>query len=274
MVDKLSEDETLRYSRQLILKEFGYEGQVKLQSSKVLVVGAGGLGAPALMYLAAAGVGTIGLADFDTVGISNLNRQIIHFTEDIGRKKVDSAEEKLKSLNPEVNIIKHPERLNIDNIEEIIRPYDVVIDATDNFTIRYLISDCCYFLNKPVVEGAVVGFSGILMTILPGKSPCYRCYNPFPPEDGVIPTCSDTGILGMITGTIGSLEALEAIKVLTGIGQTLSGRLLIFDGLGLTFDEIKLERNQDCPLCGKDPTVKELVEYEIKCKLKIVDSID
>lgn len=261
----------LRYSRQIILKEVGHEGQKKLENARVLVIGAGGLGSPVLMYLVSAGVGTIGITDFDTVGISNLNRQILHSTEDLGRKKVDSAEEKLIKLNPQVAIIKHPVRLSIDNVEEIVNSYDVIIDATDNFTARYIISDCCYFLSKPLIEGAAVGFEGILMTIIPGKSPCYRCLYPLPPEDGVIPTCSSTGILGMITGIIGSLQALETIKVILGIGETLSGRILTFDGLGLNFREVKWKQREHCPLCGKNPSITELEQYELKCKLNGFD---
>jgi molybdopterin-synthase adenylyltransferase len=261
-------DSILRYSRQIILKEFGNQAQEKLEKAKVLVAGAGGLGSPALYYLAAAGVGTIGIADFDTVGISNLNRQILHYTEDIGKRKVDSAEEKLKSLNSGIKLVKHSVRLNVDNIQDIIDDYEVVIDATDNFVARYLISDSCYFRKKPLIEGAAVGFDGILMTIIPGKTPCYRCLYPHPPEDGVISTCSDTGILGAITGTIGSLQALEAIKVIVGVGETLSGRILTFDGLSLSFREITWKKRDNCPLCGSNPSINELVQYDIKCKLK------
>lgn len=265
---KLDRDETLRYSRQIILSEIGYEGQEKLFNSKVLVIGAGGLGSPVLYYLAAAGIGTLGIADFDTVGLSNLQRQILHFTEDLRVKKVDSAEKKLRKLNPGISIIKHPVRINADNIEELIVPYDLVVDAVDNFPARYLISDCCYFMKKPLIEGAVLGFDGILMTIIPGQSPCYRCLYPMPPQDGVLPTCSDVGVMGMITGTIGSLQALEAVKVILGIGQTLSGRILTFDGLGLGFREVEWKKRSSCPLCGENPSVKELVQYEIKCKVK------
>lgn len=265
----LNDDQTLRYSRQIILNDFGAQGQEQLLESKVLVIGAGGLGSPALLYLAAAGVGTIGIVDFDTVGISNLNRQILHFTDETGKKKVDTAEAKLKALNPEINIVKYPFRVNIDNIEEIIEEYDVVVDAVDNFAARYLISDCCYFLKKPLVEGAAVGYKGILMTIIPDKSPCYRCLYPTPPEDGVLPTCSDTGILGMVTGTIGSLQALEAVKVITGIGETLSGRILTFDAFNSHFREVPWKKRSNCPLCGENPTIKELIEYDVKCKLKI-----
>ncbi|WHH57653.1 HesA/MoeB/ThiF family protein [Petroclostridium sp. X23] len=266
----LDRNQQLRYSRQIILKEVGLEGQLKLLKSKVLVIGCGGLGSPILSYLAAAGVGTIGIVDFDTVTISNLQRQILHFTDDIGKKKVDSAEEKLLRLNPDIKVVKHVCRATIDNIEEIIENYDVVIDAVDNFTARYIISDCCYFMKKPLIEGAVLGFDGILMTIIPDQSPCYRCLYPMPPQDGVVATCNDTGILGMVTGVIGSMQALEAVKVVLGIGETLSGRILTFEGLDMDIREIPWERRHDCPLCGQNPTVTELVEYEIKCKSKLV----
>ncbi|MCX7842096.1 MAG: HesA/MoeB/ThiF family protein [Clostridia bacterium] len=267
----LDSDKILRYSRQLILKEIGPEGQEKLLNAKVLVAGAGGLGSPVLFYLAAAGVGTIGIADFDTVTLSNLNRQILHFTGDLGRRKVDSAAEKIKLLNPEVKVVKHPVRLSTDNVEDVVQDYDVVIDALDNFPARYLLSDCCFFMKKPLVEGAAVGFDGILMTILPGNSPCYRCLYPEPPKDGVVPACGDTGILGAVTGTIGSLQALEAIKVILGIGKTLTGRILTFDALELNIREVQWKRRENCPLCGKNPTIRELEQYELKCKLKTVE---
>jgi len=261
-------DKILRYSRQIILNEIGLEGQEKLLKSRVLVIGAGGLGSPVLLYLAAAGIGTLGIADFDTVGISNLQRQVLHFTDDIGRKKVDSAEEKLKKLNPDVNIIKFPIRLGIDNIEDVISKFDVVVDAVDNFPARFLISDCCYFMKKPLIEAAAVGFEGILMTIVPGETPCYRCLYPMPPVDGVIPTCSDTGILGMVTGTMGSLQALEIVKLLLEIGKTMSGRLLTFDALDLKFRQIEWKKRSNCPLCGEKPQITELVQYDIKCSTK------
>ena len=261
-------EETLRYSRQIILDGFGHASQKKLKEAKILVAGAGGLGSPALLYLAGAGVGTIGLADFDTVTLSNLNRQVLHFTEDIGRKKIQSALEKMLKLNPDIKISQHPERISIDTVEEIVEGYDVVIDATDNFTTRYLLSDCCYFLKKPIIEGAATGYDGIIMTIVPDKTPCYRCLYPMPPEDGVMPTCGDTGILGAVTGIIGSIEALEAIKVVTGLGETISGRILTFDALSTGFDQLEFKRNESCPLCGKNPSIKELVEYTIKCRTK------
>ena len=215
----LDANQRLRYSKQLVLNEIGVKGQEKLLDARVLVVGSGGLGSPALFYLAASGVGTIGIADFDTVVLSNLQRQILHFTEDLGRKKVDSAAGKLNRLNPDVKIIKHVLGLDDQNIKDIIREYDVVVDCTDNFQARYLISDCCYFLKKPLVEGAVVRFVGKLMTIIPDVSPCYRCLNPIPPEDGVMPSSADQGILGAIAGIIGTMQALEVIKVLIGFGK-------------------------------------------------------
>jgi Dinucleotide-utilizing enzymes involved in molybdopterin and thiamine biosynthesis family 2 len=268
----MDQNQILRYSRQLILKDIGAEGQEKLLKSKIIVIGAGGLGSPALYYLAAAGVGTIGAVDFDTVGISNLQRQILYSTEDLNKKKVDVVQEKLKKLNPDINVIKHCCRVNVDNIEEIINGYDVVIDGTDNFASRYLISDCCHFLGKPLVEGAVLGFTGILMTIIPGMTPCYRCLYPTPPLSGNVPGCSDIGIIGMTTGTIGSLEALEAVKLVMGIGKTISGRVLFFNGLDMSFDEIGLEKNKSCQLCGENPEIKELVQYEINyCANKIKD---
>ncbi|HWQ72406.1 MAG TPA: HesA/MoeB/ThiF family protein [Desulfitobacteriaceae bacterium] len=263
------ENELLRYSRQIILGGIGYEGQKKLKQARILVAGAGGLGSPALTYLAAAGVGTLGVADFDTVALSNLNRQILHFTGDVGRRKTDSAIDKLRSINPEVNLIKHQTRINQDNVEEIVGAYDVIVDATDNFPIRYLLSDCCYFLGKPVIEGAATGYDGILMTIIPGKTPCYRCLYPMPPADGVLPTCSDTGILGMVTGIIGSVQALEAVKIILGLGETVSGRILTFDALTTTFREVNWNRRDQCPLCGKNPSIKELVQYEVKCQTKV-----
>jgi molybdopterin-synthase adenylyltransferase len=267
----LNENQLSRYSKQIILNDIGVEGQQKLLNSKVLVVGSGGLGSPVLYYLAASGVGTIGIADFDRVGVSNLQRQILHFTEDIGRKKVDSAEEKLNRLNPDVKVIKYTCRLDDQNIEDIIQEYDVVIDCTDNFTARYLISDCCYLLKKPLVEGAVVGFIGTIMTIIPDVSPCYRCLYPIPPQDGTVPSCADEGILGAIAGIIGTMQSLEAIKILLGVGEILTGRLMFLDGLSMKIDEITFGRSESCELCGTNPTIKDLVSHEIKCKTKIVE---
>jgi molybdopterin-synthase adenylyltransferase len=267
----LNENQLSRYSKQIILNDIGVEGQKKLLGSRALVVGAGGLGSPVLYYLTASGVGTIGIADFDRVGLSNLQRQILHFTEDLGKKKVDSGAEKLNKLNPDIKIIKHTFRLDDQNLEDIIKEYDVIIDCTDNFTARYLISDCCYFLKKPLVEGAVIGFIGTIMTIIPDVSPCYRCLNPVPPQDGTVPSCADEGILGPIAGIIGTMQALEAVKILLGVGEVLSGRLLFLDGLTMKIDEIELSKNESCKLCGTNPVIKDLVSYEIKCKTKIIE---
>jgi len=266
----MDNNQILRYSRQLILNEVGTKGQEKLLNTKVLVIGAGGLGSPALYYLAAAGVGNIGVVDFDAVGISNLQRQILYSTEDLGKKKVDMAAERLIKLNPDVNITKYPIRISAENIEEIVDDYDVVLDCVDNFSARYLISDCCYLKKKPLVEGAVIGFTGILMTIIPGKTPCYRCLYPVPPKEGEVPTCSDIGIMGMVAGTIGSLQAMEAVKLAMGIGDIMAGRVLFYDGFDLTFREMKLENNKNCELCGEHATIKELSEYEMHyCAAKV-----
>lgn len=260
--------EHLRYSKQIILDGFGLEGQKKLTNAKILVIGAGGLGSPALFYLAAAGVGTIGIADFDTVTLSNFNRQIIHFDQDIGTQKTASAADKIKAFNPSTILECHNERLQVENIADVICKYDVIIDATDTFTSRYLISDCCYFLKKPLIEGAATGYWGTLMTIVPDVTPCYRCLYPNPPEDGTIASCSETGILGAVTGVIGSLQALEAVKLIVGIGETTSQRFLYFNSLSTSFDDLELRKDLNCELCGRTPSIKELVEYEIKCNKK------
>ena len=239
-----------RYARQLILAEVGAGGQEKLLESSVLVVGAGGLGSPVLYYLAAAGVGRLGVADPDTVALPNLHRQILYATPDVGRAKVDVAGEKLRALNPDVTVATHPFRVEDGNIEALVAGYDVVVDAPDNFATRYLVNDSCWRAGKPLVEGAVLGFSGMLMTIVPPKTPCYRCLYPNPPKEGAVPSSADVGIMGMVPGVIGSLQALEAVKVLLGIGSTLCGRVLFFDGLEPGFEEMRLERNPACPLCG------------------------
>jgi molybdopterin/thiamine biosynthesis adenylyltransferase len=239
-----------RYARQVILAEVGIDGQRKLAASGVLVVGAGGLGSPVLYYLAAAGIGRLGVADPDTVTLANLHRQILYATPDVGKAKTDIAAEKLRTLNPDVTVVTHHERADAANIEALVRQYDVVVDAPDNFATRYLVNDACWRAGKPLVEGAVLGFSGMLMTIIPPKTPCYRCLYPNPPVEGTVPTTASVGIMGMVPGVIGSLQALEAVKVLLGIGTPLGGRVLFFDGLDQDFEEMKLERNPDCALCG------------------------
>jgi len=239
-----------RYARQLILAEVGPAGQRKLAAARVLVIGAGGLGSPVLYYLAAAGIGTLGIADADTIAVANLHRQILYATPDVGKAKVDVAAEKLRSLNPDVTVVTHRAAADGANVDALIAGYDLVVDAPDNFATRYLVNDACWRAGKPLVEGAVLGFSGMLMTIVPPKTPCYRCLYPNPPADGAVPSTASVGIMGMVPGVIGSLQALEAVKVLLGIGAPLGGRVLFFDGLDVAFDEMRLERNPDCPVCG------------------------
>ncbi len=254
----LNEEEIRRYSRQIIVPEFGVAGQMKLGKGKVLVVGAGGLGSPVALYLAAAGVGTIGLVDMDVVDLSNLQRQVIHGTGDVGRPKVESAAEKLRRLNPHVYVETHHVAFGPDNAMDLLAPYDVVVDAVDNFHARYLLHDASYLAGKPLVEAGVLRFEGLMTTVVPRKGACYRCVFPEPPPPGTIPTCQEAGIIGPIPGVMGTLQAMEVIKLLTGIGETLSGRLLIFDGLGASFREVAIARNPKCPLCGEHPTIKDL----------------
>jgi molybdopterin-synthase adenylyltransferase len=243
--------DSTRYHRQMILKDIGIEGQTKLNQAKVCVCGAGGLGSPILYYLAAAGVGTIGIVDYDVVKLSNLNRQILHSSDDLETLKTTSASEKLSRLNPNLKINEHTIELNSENIENIFNQYDVIVDAVDTIKIRYLISDTCYKLKKPLIEGAVVGFSGIVTTIIPNVTPCYRCLYPNNHKDNDYPTCNEIGILGAVTGVVGSLQALEVIKLITGAGNGLLGRLLTFDGLDCEFEEIPIHKNEHCSLCSK-----------------------
>lgn len=264
----LTEEQILRYSRNIILKDIGGTGQEKLLNSKVLIVGAGGLGSPSAYYLAAAGVGTIGIVDYDMVDLSNLQRQILHRTQDVGTPKVKSAMEKLKALNPDVNIITYEERLSVDNVLDLIKEYDLVIDGVDNFPARYLLNDACVFSRKPLVEAGILRFEGMIMTIIPGEGPCYRCVFPEPPAEGAVPTCSQAGVLGAVAGVMGTLQAVEAIKVLLNIGRPLKGRILTFNALEGAFKEIKWSRKKDCPVCGENPTIKELIEYELQCDLR------
>lgn len=259
-----------RYSRHIILKEVGVKGQKKLLNSKVLIIGAGGLGAPAAMYLAAAGVGTIGIADADKVDLSNLQRQIIHATSDIGKLKVVSAKETMENINPDVNVIAFHEFVNSKNILGLINDYDFILDGTDNFPAKFLINDACVIANKPFSHAGIIRFKGQLMTVIPGESPCYRCvFKTMPPKDAV-PTCRQAGVIGAIAGVIGSLQALEAVKYITGIGKLLTGNLLTFDALEMSFHKITLpKRNGTCAVCGDTPTITEPVDYEQPvCELK------
>lgn len=263
-----TEEQIYRYSRNIILKEVGGKGQEKLLSSKALVVGAGGLGSPILLYLAAAGVGTLGIIDSDVVDLSNLQRQIIHFTDDLDKPKVESAAEKISRVNPDVRVIPYKVRLDSSNIEEIIEDYDFIIDGTDNFPTKFLINDACVMRGKPFSHAGILRFDGQTFTHVPG-SMCYRCIFKEPPPKGVVPTCSEAGILGAVAGVIGSIQAVEALKFLTGAGDLLTDRLLTFNALRGGFREVKLKKNKNCPVCGENPTIKELKDYEQPaCDLK------
>src|SRR5208282_3578881 len=246
---ELTQDDLSRYSRHLILPEVGVEGQRKLKAARVLCVGTGGLGSPLAFYLAAAGVGTLGLVDFDVVDASNLQRQIIHSTKDIGRKKLDSAEEKLKALNPALNVVKHETMLTSANALEILQDYDIVADGTDNFPTRYLVNDACVLLGKPNVYGSIFRFEGQISVFDASHGPCYRCLYPEPPPPGLVPSCAEGGVLGILPGVVGTLQATETIKILLGKGDSLVGRLLLFDALQMQFTELKLHKNPNCPVC-------------------------
>lgn len=265
----LTEQQIDRYSRHIILDQVGGLGQEKLLSSRVLIVGAGGLGAPAALYLAAAGVGTIGIVDGDKVDLSNLQRQVIHHTDDIGEDKVVSAERKIRQINPDTKVRTYPERAIANNIGQILREYDFVIDGTDNFPAKFLVNDACYFLKIPFSHAGILQFDGQLMTILPGQSACYRCIFHAPPPANAVPSCSQAGVLGVLAGVIGSLQATEAIKYLLGIGDLLSDTLLTYNALTMTFRKVRLNRNPSCPLCGQDPQITVLKdEKQVVCDLK------
>ena len=266
---ELSEQQIERYSRQIILEEVGGNGQEKLLSSKVLIVGAGGLGAPAALYLAAAGIGTIGIIDDDKVDLTNLQRQIIHSTDDLGTEKVDSARAKMQAINPDVTVQTHRARATAENISEIVRQYDFVIDGTDNFPAKFLINDACYFEKIPFSHAGILRFDGQLITVLPGQTTCYRCIFRSPPPAGVVPSCSQAGVLGVLAGVIGSLQATEAMKYLLGIGDLLTNTLLTYSALTMEFRKVKLNRNPNCPLCGSNPKITELKDEEQPvCDLK------
>jgi molybdopterin/thiamine biosynthesis adenylyltransferase len=258
----LTEEQIERYSRHIILEQVGGRGQEKLLSSKVLIVGAGGLGSPAAMYLAAGGVGTIGIIDADKVDLSNLQRQIIHHTADVGTEKVESAADKMRAINPDVTVKTYHQLAMADNIRGIIRDYDFVIDGTDNFAAKFLINDACYFEKIPFSHAGILKFHGQLITVLPGETACYRCIFNGPPPAGTVPSCSQAGVLGVLAGVIGSLQAAEAIKYLLGIGKLLTGTLLTYDALEMEFRAVKLTRNPNCPLCGEKPQITELKDQK------------
>jgi adenylyltransferase/sulfurtransferase len=262
----MSEDQRHRYSRHTIMPEVGEEGQLKLLDAKVLLIGAGGLGSPAAIYLAAAGVGTIGIVDFDVVDTSNLQRQIIHRLEDVDLPKVESAERAIAQLNPDVKVVGHKTQITSENAFDIISQYDLVINGSDNFPTRYLVNDACVLLGKPLVDGSIFRFEGqVTVYDTANGGPCYRCLFPDPPPPGEVPSCAEGGVLGVLPGIIGSLQAVEAIKLILGIGDTLAGRLQLFDALDNEFREMKVHKNHDCPVCGDQPTVTELIDYQEFC---------
>jgi len=263
---QLTPDQVLRYSRHLVMKQVGGKGQRRLLNASVLLVGAGGLGSPASLYLAAAGVGTLGILDYDVVDVSNLQRQILHHTADVGRPKTVSAAETLGAINPDVRVIGHQVQLSSQNALDILGGYDVVLNCTDNFPTRYLVNDACVLLKKPLVDGSILQFDGqmtVYHTAVGG--PCYRCLFPAPPPPGEVPTCAQAGVLGVLPGIIGTMQALEAIKLLLGIGTPMIGRLLIFDGLEMDVSIVSIKRDPACPVCGDQPTITHLIDYEAFC---------
>ncbi len=261
----LTRDQILRYSRHLIMPEVGIEGQQKLKDAGILLIGAGGLGSPLGLYLAAAGVGRLGIVDFDKVDFTNLQRQIIHRTEDVGRLKVESAKERIAGINPDVEVKTFNTRLSRENITDLIKDYDVVIDGTDNFPTRYLVNDACVFAKKPNIYGSIFRFDGQATVFYPFKGPCYRCLYPEPPPPGMVPSCAEGGVLGVLPGVIGIIQATEAVKLIIGKGEPLMGRLLLYNALKMEFREVKIKRNPSCPVCGDKPTIKELIDYEEFC---------
>ncbi len=264
----LNNEEIARYSRHLILPEVGMEGQLKLKQAKVAMIGAGGLGAPLGLYLAAAGVGRIGMVDFDVVDASNLQRQVIHGTKDIGRKKLDSAADSMRDINPNIQIDKFDTGLTSENALDILKGYDLVVDGTDNFPTRYLVNDACVLLKKANVYGSIFRFEGQATVFAYEDGPCYRCLYPEPPPPGMVPSCAEGGVLGILPGIIGLIQATEAVKIILGAGETLKGRLLLYDALGMRFRELKLRRDPECPVCGDHPTVKKLIDYQEFCGVR------
>ncbi|MHA6762767.1 adenylyltransferase/sulfurtransferase MoeZ [Streptacidiphilus sp. PAMC 29251] len=262
---ELTVDEVRRYSRHLIIPDVGMDGQKRLKNAKVLCVGAGGLGSPALMYLAAAGVGTLGIVEFDTVDESNLQRQIIHGQSDIDRSKAESARDSVKEINPYVNVVLHETRLDVDNVKEIFAQYDLIVDGTDNFATRYLVNDAAVLLGKPYVWGSIYRFDGQASVFWAEHGPCYRCLYPEAPPAGMVPSCAEGGVLGVLCASIGSIQVTEAIKLLAGIGEPLVGRLMIYDALEMQYRQVKVRKDPDCALCGENPTVTDLIDYEAFC---------
>src|SRR5450755_934282 len=263
--DELSVDEVKRYSRHLIIPDVGMTGQKRLKNAKVLCVGAGGLGSPALLYLAAAGVGTLGIVDFDVVDESNLQRQVIHGQSDIGRPKAESARDSIREINPHVNVVVHTEQLDSDNALQIFADYDLIVDGTDNFATRYLVNDACVLLGKPYVWGSIYRFDGQASVFWAEHGPCYRCLYPEPPPPGMVPSCAEGGVLGVLCASIGSIQVNEAIKVITGVGEPLAGRLMIYDALEMSYRTVRVRKDPECAICGKNPTITELIDYDAFC---------
>ncbi|HVS40147.1 MAG TPA: molybdopterin-synthase adenylyltransferase MoeB [Gemmataceae bacterium] len=264
----LSSQEVARYSRHLIMPEVGMDGQKRLKAASVLLIGAGGLGSPLGLYLAAAGVGRLGLVDFDVVDFSNLQRQVMHGTPDVGRPKLDSARDRLQAINPEVRVDCYETHLKSENAFQILEPYDIVIDGTDNFPTRYLVNDACVLLKKPNIYGSIFRFDGQASVFYPGRGPCYRCLYPEPPPPGEVPSCAEGGVLGVLPGLIGCIQATEAVKLILGRGEPLIGRLLLYDALQMSFREFKVRRNPKCPICGDHPTIKQLIDYDQFCGIR------
>jgi molybdopterin/thiamine biosynthesis adenylyltransferase/rhodanese-related sulfurtransferase len=267
----LSHDEIMRYSRHLIMPEVGVKGQKRLKAASVLIVGAGGLGSPIGMYLAAVGVGRIGLVDYDVVDLSNLQRQVIHGTRDVGRPKIESAMDRLRDINSHIRIDAHHKPLTSENAREIVEEYDLVVDGTDNFPTRYLLNDLCVFTQKPFVFGGIFRFYGQVSVFCAGEGPCYRCLFPAPPPAGTVPSCAEGGVLGILPGTIGTIQATEAIKLILGIGESLIGRLLTYNALEVSFRLFNIKKDPDCPVCGEQPSIKELIDYEEFCGMPAHD---
>ncbi len=268
---ELSHEEVQRYSRHLIMPEVGMKGQKKLKASSVLLIGAGGLGSPLAMYLAAAGIGRIGLVDYDVVDYSNLQRQVIHGTKDVGRPKLESAKTRINDINPHVQVDTYEVPLTSDNALEIFKPYDIIIDGTDNFPTRYLTNDACVLLGKPNVYGSIFRFEGQVSVFYAAEGPCYRCLFPEPPPPGLVPSCAEGGVLGILPGTIGALQATEAIKLLLGVGEPMIGRLMLYDALNMEFNEVRLRKNPNCPICSENPTLTHLIDYEQFCGMPAHD---
>lgn len=265
----LTDEQLERYSRHILLKEIGLRGQKRLGEGSALIVGAGGLGSPAALYLAAAGVGRIGIIDPDVVDLSNLQRQVIHATPDLGRPKVESAAQKMRAINPEVEVVPMCERLSAANAMDIIAGYDFIIDGTDNFPTKFLVNDACVLAGKPFSHAGILRFEGQLLTYVPGEGPCYRCIFEEPPAPGAVPTCSQAGVIGAVAGVVGSLQAMEAVKYLTGAGELLTGRMLTYDALKMRFREVGLPRNPSCAVCGTHPTITQPIDYgQVACDLQ------